>query len=67
MNEEEIMLNGLLIDKCKEEGIMIALVAINRETKEIELPQSFKDMVNDLTITFATVIEVKKKNILLKK
>ena len=38
MNEEEIMLNGLLIDKCKEEGIMIALV---------ELPQSFKDMVND--------------------
>ena len=47
MNEEEIMLNGLLIDKCKEEGIMIALVAINRETKEIELPQSFKDMVND--------------------
>ena len=26
---------------------MIALVAINRETKEIELPQSFKDMVND--------------------
>ena len=39
MNEEEIMLNGLLID--------IALVAINRETKEIELPQSFKDMVND--------------------
>ena len=46
MNEEEIMLNGLLIDKCKEEGIMIALVAINRETKEIELPQSFKDMVN---------------------
>ena len=42
MNEEELMLNGLLIDKCKEEGIMIALVAINRETKEIELPQSFK-------------------------
>ena len=34
MNEEEIMLNGLLIDKCKEEGIMIALVAINRETKD---------------------------------
>lgn len=45
MNEEELNLNNLLIEKCEEEGIVIALVAINRKTKEIELPQSIKDKV----------------------
>ena len=36
MDEEELILNDTLIKKCEEEGIVIALVAINRETKEID-------------------------------
>lgn len=47
MDEKEVNLNQLLIDKCQKEGIIIALVAINRKTKEIELPQSIKDKVNN--------------------
>ena len=43
MDEEELILNDTLIKKCEEEGIVIALVAINRETKEIELPQNLND------------------------
>ena len=43
MDEEELILNDTLIKKCEEEGIVIALVAINRETKEIELPQNMND------------------------
>ena len=57
MDEEELILNDTLIKKCEEEGIVIALVAINRETKEIELPQK-------IPITmFATVIKTRKENI----
>ena len=60
MDEEELILNDTLIKKCEEEGIVIALVAINRETKEIELPQN----LNDIPITmFATVIKTRKENI----
>ncbi len=47
MDEEEQILNETLIEKCKEEGIVIALVAINRKTKEIELPQSLNDKLKD--------------------
>ena len=47
MDEEELILNDTLIKKCEEEGIVIALVAINRETKEIELPQNLNDKVKD--------------------
>lgn len=47
MDEEELTLNNILIKKCQEEGIIIALVAINRETKEVELPQNLSDKVKD--------------------
>ena len=47
MDEEELILNDTLIKKCEEEGIVIALVAINRETKEIELPQNLNDKVKE--------------------
>ena len=47
MDEEELILNDTLIKKCEEEGIVIALVAINRETKEIELPQNLNDKGKD--------------------
>lgn len=47
MNEEESILNQLLINKCKEEGIVMALVAINKNTNEVELPQSITDKVNN--------------------
>lgn len=47
MDEEELTLNNILIKKCQEEGIVIALVAINRETKEVELPQNLSDKVKD--------------------
>ena len=47
MDEEELILNDTLIKKCEEEGIVIALVAINRETKDIELPQNLNDKVKD--------------------
>lgn len=47
MNEEELILNNTLIEKCQQEGIVIALVAINRKTKEIELPQNLSDKVKD--------------------
>lgn len=47
MDEEELILNNILIKKCEEEGILIALVAIHRETKEIELPQNLDDKIKD--------------------
>ena len=52
MDEEELILNDTLIKKCEEEGIVIALVAINRETKE-KIPITM----------FATVIKTRKENI----
>lgn len=67
MNEEEIMHNGLLIDKCKEEGIMIALLLSTERQKKLNYRRALRIWSTTLTITFATVIEVKKKNILLKK
>ena len=38
-------LKKVLIEQCKEEGIYYALIAINKQTKEIVLPQFSKNAV----------------------
>lgn len=43
-NVEE--LKKVLIEQCKEEGIYYALIAINKQTKEIVLPQSLDNALN---------------------
>lgn len=44
-NTEE--LKQVLKDKCAEEGIIYAMVAINRETKEIILPRSIEQVTKN--------------------
>lgn len=44
-NVEE--LKKVLIEQCKEEGIYYALIAINKQTKEIVLPQSLDNALNN--------------------
>ncbi|MCS2593193.1 hypothetical protein NXX91_23935 [Bacteroides thetaiotaomicron] len=36
-----------MIEQCKEEGIYYALIAINKQTKEIVLPQSLDNALNN--------------------
>ena len=40
-------LKKVLIEQCKEEGIYYALIAINKQTKEIVLPQSLDNALNN--------------------
>ena len=40
-------LKKVLIEQCKEEGIYYALIAINKQTKEIVLPQSLDKALNN--------------------
>lgn len=44
-NTEE--LQKVLINKCAEEGIIYALVAIHKETHEIILPRSIEEVMNN--------------------
>lgn len=44
-NVEE--LKTALIERCQEEGIYYALVAINKQTKEILLPQNIQGALNN--------------------
>lgn len=44
-NVEELKV--ALIERCQEEGIYYALVAINKETKEILLPQNIQGAIDN--------------------
>jgi hypothetical protein len=44
-NVEE--LKKVLIEQCKEEGIYYALIAIDKQTKEIVLPQSLDNALSN--------------------
>ncbi|MDD3038891.1 hypothetical protein [Bacteroides sp.] len=44
-NVEE--LKNALIEKCRNESIIYAMVAVNRNTKEIILPKSLQDVLDN--------------------
>ncbi len=58
-NVEE--LKKALIEKCKEESIIYALVAINRYTKDIILPNSLQDALNNPNYYVCTCRKVEEK------